>query len=401
MKLVIKNRHYDLLIVGTFIICFLFFLSNQILVGFIFGLLGLFIIRRQISQWSSENSIPLSISYAGFWLRLGSLSIDWGVYSIVFLILYLMSGKYIFDYFPYSLFAFSFLFLEIYMLKRWGQTIGKMAMGVKVVKTDFSELTWREVLLRCSFDLMNDSWCFLKACLVVSGIVTAGLLFSASSNPHVFPGNILRIFSDKLPTVCLLWITSEIIIILTNQKKRALHDFLAGTVVVVKKKANFWSPFLAGVLFVVAIASTWFFEFKNQVMTDFYAEKGDPQSQFYWGLRYYSGMFVDRNYDLAFQWFQKSAAQGNDRAQEHIGKMYEMGLGVKEDQAQAVYWYGLAAQNGNVSAEKTLKELSSPKHELFWGICFTSLYLVSTIMPKLLSGLKKRQPKVIHNRNGI
>ena len=39
---------------------------------------------------------------------------------------------------------------------------------------------------------------------------------------------------NPLHAIQNIWILSEFIVLLTNQKKRALHDFVAGTVVVYK-----------------------------------------------------------------------------------------------------------------------------------------------------------------------
>ena len=339
--------------------------------GFVFSLLGLLLIRQQTGESKLEMIDSSKVSFAGFWVRFGSISVDWGLFSIFFYFLFMVFGTNIYDYLPSSLTAFCWLFFEIYMLKRWGQTVGKMVMGIKVVKTDFFELTWKEVLLRCFLDVLEDIWQFLKACLILSGIITTGLLFSNSSNPYVFPGNILRIFSEKLPNLWLLWLMSEMVILLTNRKKRALHDFLAGTVVIVKKKASPWAPLLVGIFFVITISSIWFFYFKNDYMVRMYAEKGDPQNQLTLGSNYYNGWFGEpKDYDLALQWFQKSAAQGNKRAQWYIGEMYEIGLGVKEDQAQAAQWYTLAAKNGDRLAKKSLKEQNDPKHQNALGFQF-------------------------------
>ncbi|WP_133273491.1 RDD family protein [Hymenobacter radiodurans] len=98
---------------------------------------------------------------------------------------------------------------SVLMHYKYGQTLGKMAVGIKVI--DVSEtrgISLKQAILR------DSAWIVLQtfSLLSIGGSITQ----SASS----------------------LWALTEIITMFTNSKRRALHDFIAGTVVVRVKAAD-------------------------------------------------------------------------------------------------------------------------------------------------------------------
>lgn len=109
---------------------------------------------------------------------------------------------------------------SIYLHGTYGQTVGKWLMKVKVLSVDESRLTMRQAFLRDSIGL---------------SLAVAYLLFAI---PLVFSGMSpdTREFNDHIPRV--IWSVGavtfvlEVITMLTNPKRRALHDFIAGSVVV-------------------------------------------------------------------------------------------------------------------------------------------------------------------------
>ena len=48
----------------------------------------------------------------------------------------------------------------------------------------------------------------------------------------------LAVFMFVIPIVGFLWTWSELIVMLFNQRRRALHDFIAGTVVIADQKVQ-------------------------------------------------------------------------------------------------------------------------------------------------------------------
>jgi len=115
--------------------------------------------------------------------------------------------------------AFLPLLYSIILHYKYGQTIGKWVAGVKVV--DISEtrtLTFKQSVLRDVFYL---------------GIEIIGLLYFAflvfQTNKAEYLYNNYRNFADQ---PILWWTIIELVTMLTNSKRRALHDFIAKSVVV-------------------------------------------------------------------------------------------------------------------------------------------------------------------------
>ncbi|WP_153721496.1 RDD family protein [Sporosarcina cascadiensis] len=96
--------------------------------------------------------------YAGFWIRLWAFLID-------FLMVSAISGIFIkpifrlldagitkpfaFLFSPYKIAALLLLLLYFILMTKWaGQTVGKMIMGIRVVKLNGEKLDWNTVLFR-------------------------------------------------------------------------------------------------------------------------------------------------------------------------------------------------------------------------------------------------------------
>jgi len=110
---------------------------------------------------------------------------------------------------------------------RYGQTIGKMATKVRVVnfRTE-GKLLWAQAWLREGIPL------FLSLGLAgyeVYALLTGHITPSALENGETFNNNRVYWLVTGIPG---LWFIAEVLTMLTNRKRRALHDFIAGTVVV-------------------------------------------------------------------------------------------------------------------------------------------------------------------------
>ncbi len=107
------------------------------------------------------------------------------------------------------------------LMQGWyGQTLGKMLLGVKVVRhDDEGAISMNQAALR-----------------EIAAIALAVMGFAADSIKVVSEGRIDRTAEDPVSTgiVSLMaaWGIAEIICTLTNPKRRAVHDLIAGTVVV-------------------------------------------------------------------------------------------------------------------------------------------------------------------------
>lgn len=128
---------------------------------------------------------------------------------------------------PWMLFSYSSYFIyNIYFHWKTGQTIGKRLMKVKVM--DFSEqgtLSFKQAVLRDGVYLVLQ---IIGIVLIFINIVRIGAYTVAGIEPY---NSYLSYFS-------LAWFLIEIITLLTNEKGRALHDKIAGTVVINLKETD-------------------------------------------------------------------------------------------------------------------------------------------------------------------
>lgn len=72
------------------------------------------------------------------------------------------------------------------------------------------------------------------------------------------------------------------------------------------------------------------------------AENGNANAQYMLGLAYINSS----KYNEAYHWFKKSAEQGNAYAQKELGMLYYWGRGVVEDNDLAFEWFSKSAKNG-------------------------------------------------------
>jgi uncharacterized RDD family membrane protein YckC len=120
----------------------------------------------------------------------------------------------------------------IFFHARWGQTLGKKAMNIRVVKVSGEPISWREAFLRSSVDIVLRT-------LVMIGTLIALLHFPESAFGQVARAQWSKHLADFSPVwlswvniLSNIWFWSELVTLLFNKKKRALHDLIAGTVVI-------------------------------------------------------------------------------------------------------------------------------------------------------------------------
>ena len=113
----------------------------------------------------------------------------------------------------------SFLY-SILLHAKYGQTLGKMAVKVKVV--DISET--KNIGLKQAF-LRDSVW----VAITIAGIIYF-ITLTTSKGP--LTENIINSYDDFTALTGLIWIVLELLTMLTNHKRRAIHDFIARTVVV-------------------------------------------------------------------------------------------------------------------------------------------------------------------------
>lgn len=118
------------------------------------------------------------------------------------------------------------LVYTVYMHAKYGQTYGKMVCKIKVVdfKTEHA-ISFRQALLREGLPIMVS--------FGIVGYQMYALLTGAISRENLTQGKLESTGPFwLLVSLPLLWFAAEVLTMLTNEKRRALHDFIAGTVVV-------------------------------------------------------------------------------------------------------------------------------------------------------------------------
>ena len=176
---------------------------------------------------------PEQLRYAGFWARFASMLLDGLILTPITGLDWFGSRHFrLFDLYVLVPLLIFQLFWSVWLVRRFGGTPGKLIMGLRIRKVNGEPVGYREALLRCSVDL-------------VLGMLTsiAGIMAATQMTDHEFGTLGFAAQQDRLAALqpgwskpvmlaFQIWTWGELIVLLTNRKRRALHDFLAGTVVV-------------------------------------------------------------------------------------------------------------------------------------------------------------------------
>jgi len=135
-------------------------------------------------------------------------------------------------------------FYHVYLVQRYGGTPGKLILGIKIIKLNTQPITWHEAILRYLVQLAKV---ILTAGLAIYAInladnahyVSLGWLHRSSYLSSFYPDLIqIKILGKTFMHIHWVtqlfgfWTIAEIIAVFTNHRKRAVHDYIAGTVVV-------------------------------------------------------------------------------------------------------------------------------------------------------------------------
>ncbi|AQZ94925.1 tetratricopeptide repeat protein [Halopseudomonas phragmitis] len=80
------------------------------------------------------------------------------------------------------------------------------------------------------------------------------------------------------------------------------------------------------------------------------AKAGDAQAQFEMGELYNSGERLERDVEMALEWYEEASIQGHPTAQYRLGLMHYQGEGVPRNLPQAFIILKMAAVNGEDTA---------------------------------------------------
>jgi uncharacterized RDD family membrane protein YckC len=114
---------------------------------------------------------------------------------------------------------------------RTGQTVGKRGMNIRVVRVDGTRIGQVDSFRRSSVDL---ALALISLTVVLMGLATVpaaefsrlGWAQQQQQIQHAYP-----VFNRWLFFLSQAWVWSEVIVMLFNRRRRAIHDFIGGTVV--------------------------------------------------------------------------------------------------------------------------------------------------------------------------
>lgn len=180
------------------------------------------------------------MNYAGFWSRFAAGLLDFLFMSPLIALTWWGSTHFrlfnVYYFLPGVLFGF---FYSVYLVQRFGGTPGKRLMKLRIVKLSGEALSYREALLRYLPEGLMALCSSVAAMLAVLSLSDAQY-FAATSflEQSKVVEAAMPSWNGPLTVALNIWIWSELLVMLTNEKRRAIHDFIAGTVVIKDPQAE-------------------------------------------------------------------------------------------------------------------------------------------------------------------
>jgi uncharacterized RDD family membrane protein YckC len=193
-----------------------------------------------------KNRSTVGNEFRTFWRRVWAGAIDGAVFGPLFLI-----NAWVWTSFkehPVLLllwFILSSIAIHIYDIVfhgLFGQTLGKMAVNVKVINVTGDKLTMPQAFRRDMVPLF---------------FFALSLAFDGPKILHgIYPQNPAFVKFDFIFFLTLFsgmgWFFAEVVTMLTNKRRRAIHDYIAGSVVIkTDESANRMWPWLASLAVIV------------------------------------------------------------------------------------------------------------------------------------------------------
>jgi len=186
------------------------------------------------SQVRDVVEVPAGgLVYAGFWRRFGAYWIDFLVLLPLMGIGYYFGEQsrlfQVYWFIPGLLIG---LWFHVDLVRRYGGTPGKLLLSTRIAMTDGSPVTANAAALRYSvlFVLSTAaSLAILLAALRMGDDEYFSLAYLARVQRMV---ELAPTWYQPVNILLQIWVWSEFVTMLFNKKRRAIHDFMAGTVVI-------------------------------------------------------------------------------------------------------------------------------------------------------------------------
>jgi uncharacterized RDD family membrane protein YckC len=136
-----------------------------------------------------------------------------------------------------SVFTLAAPIFVVWMLSKFHATPGKLIIGLTVKTTGKTNITMKNAVLRSIVDI---GFSLLYGIAFFISLKT----FSYSEFQNLpmlkgmtFSNNHFPIWHTYVAALSNLWFLSELVFLMFNKKRRAIHDFIAGTIVIERQKA--------------------------------------------------------------------------------------------------------------------------------------------------------------------
>jgi uncharacterized RDD family membrane protein YckC len=173
------------------------------------------------------EEVPIHTGFVGFWKRVLAYIIQVSilcipvVYAYRYLIVLSSKTGSLMPFVIYWIFYYAF---SVFLMVRYGGTVGKLVLGLRIVDNTGQYLSISRSIIR------------LFPYILYSTVYTLSLNEVITSQVNSNGGNLShnKGVYDAFDAIVGLIFFIDVIVILFNRKKRAIHDFLAGSYVVKK-----------------------------------------------------------------------------------------------------------------------------------------------------------------------
>jgi len=187
----------------------------------------------QILDSSLQQPVERHVTYGGFWPRLGALFLDGLILGLPSLAL---------SYFNVVNWKSSALLIVIsligvvykpFMEFQYGATLGKMALDLHVVNLNFQKANFTEIFLRNVFNVASGIFSLISSVIIFNSMEFQRLTGYMEFNTLVANQR----GSSAVQGIYFLVLLVELICLVSDKQKRALHDRIGKTYVIVKTPA--------------------------------------------------------------------------------------------------------------------------------------------------------------------
>jgi uncharacterized RDD family membrane protein YckC len=191
--------------------------------------------RAQVDEPETTRELvpPSEMLYAGFWLRFFAGCIDFAVLLPPMAVsLYFEQKSRMFHLYAFLPTLVVWLWFHVYLVERYGGTPGKLLLKIRIAMADGSQVTLKAAALRYGavFALSGlSSWAIILAALSMTDEMYFSLSYMERNRKLV----------EMAPSWYFMaimametWLLIGFLTMMFNKKRRAVHDFMAGTVVI-------------------------------------------------------------------------------------------------------------------------------------------------------------------------